>query len=173
MSCSCLLLHSCASTHIRPYSTAVRWSVYCLRPPPFEVGPSASKGADPAATLPPRACHPLRFFTFGDPATSPSPPARSVRFSATSHPCGPQVLCPYPACCATRRSSLAAPECGLLLLLLPMDFHYATLCHIASPFSSLPATPPRRHPGKGEGYTELEGVEDDDALLVPIVPSGA
>ena len=31
----------------------------------------------------------------------------------------------------------------------------------------------RLHPGKGEGYTELEGVEDDDALLVPIVPSGA
>ena len=99
-------------------------------------------------------CHPLRFFTFGDPATSPSPPALSVRFSATSHPYGPQVLCPYPACCATRRSSLAAPECGLLLLLLPMDFHYATLCRFAWPFSSLPAPPP---PGEGGGIYGARG----------------
>ena len=80
--------------------------------------------------------------------------------------------------------SLPALLLGALLWLRPsvdfsnyfashMDFYYGALCCIACPFSSLPATPPRRHPGKGEGYTELEDVEDYDALLVPIVLSGA
>ena len=160
--CSCPLLHSCASTHIRPI--VLPYGGLCtagsrrrrLSCPRWALR-AASRGAGPG--------HRRRPVHAGSSSVIPlQRPACGFPFAARAL-C--QIFCDVkplrtpsavlsPACCATRRSSLAAPECGLLLLLLPVDFNYDALCRFAWPSSSLPAPPPRRRPGKGEGYTELE-----------------
>ena len=173
MLCSGPLLHSCAGTHIRPYSTAVRWSVYCRSLQIWERRHSTWGCLKYGGAR--RLRHPVHAILFG---TSPSATLRL-------HLRRRRVLSDFlrrhtptdPKCCAR---TLSAVLLGALLWLRPsvgFRFSYCPWTSTTPPCAasrghSLPC-PPRRHPGKGEGYTELEGVEDDDALLVPIVPCGA
>ena len=161
-------MHSCASTHICPYGTAIQRYVSCgsWPPPP---GASYMVGTAALRRLPVHA------ILFGpSPSAAPRLHLRrqhSLRFPATSTPLWTPgavlitcLLCYsalFSGCARVRTSPTSLPT-----------WTSTTPPCAASRARSFPC-PPRRHPGKGEGYMELEDDEDDDALLVPIVPSGA